>query len=47
VDAAEDPGFEEIACAVDRGAGDFGEMGCVGECGQGVTGTLGAREAHG
>jgi hypothetical protein len=47
VDAAEDAGFEEIACAVDRGAGDFGELGCVGGSGQGVTGTLGACEARG
>lgn len=47
MDAAEDAGFEEIACAVDRRAGELGEVGCVGGSGQGVAVALGAREAHG
>ena len=47
MDAAEDAGFEEIACAVDWGAGELGEVGCVGGSGQGGKAALGAREAHG
>ena len=47
MDAAEDAGFEEIACAVDRRAGELGEVRCVGGPGQGVTGELGARQPHG
>ena len=47
MDAAEDAGFEEIACAVDRGAGELGEVRCVGGSGQRVTIALEAREAHG
>ena len=47
MDAAEDAGFEEIACAVDWGAGELGEVRCVGGSGQGVTGELGARQPHG
>ena len=47
MDAAEDAGFEEIACAVDRRAGELGEVRCVGGSGQGGMVALRAREAHG